>query len=125
VFTVLAGLALFGGLLLPLAFWALTRRRALDVVRGFSRTLVLAFGTSSSSAALPARPFLLAARAFLDSPALKDPKNLQWGMLCAAHSSCSKKNHILRPSLSCQIVRCMADAWCGSMVKHLNPEGRG
>lgn len=53
MFTVLAGLALFGGLLLPLAFWALTRRRALDVVRGFSRTLVLAFGTSSSSAALP------------------------------------------------------------------------
>jgi solute carrier family 1 (high affinity glutamate transporter) protein 2 len=54
--TVLTGLALFGALLLPLAFWAAIRRRPLDVARGFSRALVLAFGTSSSSAALPVRP---------------------------------------------------------------------
>lgn len=54
--TVLSGLALFGALILPGAFWALSRKRPTAVVAGFSRALVLAFGTSSSSAALPVRP---------------------------------------------------------------------
>lgn len=53
--TVLSGLALFGGLMLPVAFWALSRKRPTSVAAGFSRALVLAFGTSSSSAALPVR----------------------------------------------------------------------
>lgn len=55
VFTVLSGLLLFGGLLLPAAFWAATRKRPAAVAAGFSRALVLAFGSSSSSAALPVR----------------------------------------------------------------------
>ncbi|CAL8471163.1 g10705 [Coccomyxa elongata] len=51
--TVLSGLAIFGALILPAAFWALTRKGPMSVLHGFSRALVLAFGTSSSSAALP------------------------------------------------------------------------
>lgn len=39
--------------ILPVAFWFISRRKPLEVARGFSRALVLAFGTSSSSAALP------------------------------------------------------------------------
>ncbi len=53
--TVLSGLAIFGALILPAAFWALSRKGPLSVLNGFSRALVLAFGTSSSSAALPVR----------------------------------------------------------------------
>ena len=53
--TVLGGLCLFGLVALPAAFWALTRKRPTEVARGFSRALALAFGTSSSSAALPVR----------------------------------------------------------------------
>ena len=55
VLTVLGGLCLFGLVALPAAFWALTRKRPTEVARGFSRALALAFGTSSSSAALPVR----------------------------------------------------------------------
>lgn len=53
--TVLSGLAIFGALILPAAFWALTRKGPTSVLHGFSHALVLAFGTSSSSAALPVR----------------------------------------------------------------------
>ena len=49
----LAGLIIFGVVILPVAFWFISRRKPLDVARGFSKALVLAFGTSSSSAALP------------------------------------------------------------------------
>ena len=55
VLTVLGGLCLFGLVALPAAFWALTRKRPTEVARGFGRALALAFGTSSSSAALPVR----------------------------------------------------------------------
>ncbi|CAL5228220.1 g11310 [Coccomyxa viridis] len=51
--TVIAGLVIFGVIILPLAFWFITRRKPTEVARGFSKALVLAFGTSSSSAALP------------------------------------------------------------------------
>jgi hypothetical protein len=44
---------MFGVVILPLAFWFISRRKPTAVARGFSRALVLAFGTSSSSAALP------------------------------------------------------------------------
>ena len=44
---------MFGVVILPLAFWFISRRKPTEVARGFSRALVLAFGTSSSSAALP------------------------------------------------------------------------
>lgn len=44
---------MFGVIILPLAFWFISRRKPMEVARGFSRALVLAFGTSSSSAALP------------------------------------------------------------------------
>ena len=53
--TVLSGLAIFGGLVLPVVFWVFSRKRPTAVLAGFSRALVLAFGTSSSSAALPVR----------------------------------------------------------------------
>ena len=51
--TVLAGLALFAFLLLPLALWGATRRSPLAVARQFAQALLLAFGTSTSAAALP------------------------------------------------------------------------
>ncbi|CAK0785752.1 hypothetical protein CVIRNUC_008963 [Coccomyxa viridis] len=51
--TVMAGLVIFGMVILPVAFWFISRRKPSEVARGFSRALVLAFGTSSSSAALP------------------------------------------------------------------------
>ncbi len=53
-----AGLVIFGVIILPLAFWFITRRKPTEVARGFSKALVLAFGTSSSSAALPVSPLL-------------------------------------------------------------------
>ena len=56
VLTVLAGLLLFAAVLLPLLCWALTRSNPLRHLRAFSQALVLAFGTSSSTAALPVRP---------------------------------------------------------------------
>ena len=48
-----AGLVIFGVVILPVAFWFISRRKPIEVARGFSKALVLAFGTSSSSAALP------------------------------------------------------------------------
>ena len=51
---------MFGMVILPLAFWFITRRKPTEVARGFSRALALAFGTSSSSAALPVSTFLVA-----------------------------------------------------------------
>ena len=48
-----AGLVIFGVVILPVAFWFISRRKPLEVARGFSKALILAFGTSSSSAALP------------------------------------------------------------------------
>lgn len=59
VCTVLVGLAIFGALLLPFLLWILTRHNPWMFLRKFSRALVLAFGTSSSSAALPVRPPIL------------------------------------------------------------------
>ena len=54
VATVLAGLALFAFALLPLLLWAATGRSPLAVARQFAASLLLAFGTGSSVAALPA-----------------------------------------------------------------------
>lgn len=54
VATVLAGLALFAFALLPLLLWAATGRSPLAVSRQFAASLLLAFGTGSSVAALPA-----------------------------------------------------------------------
>ena len=53
----LAGLVIFGVVILPVAFWFISRRKPIEVARGFSKALVLAFGTSSSSAALPVSVF--------------------------------------------------------------------
>ncbi|KAL0019833.1 hypothetical protein WJX79_000345 [Trebouxia sp. C0005] len=53
VVTVLLGLLLQGGLLLPAALWACTRQSPWATIKGFSQAIVLGFGTSSSSAALP------------------------------------------------------------------------
>jgi hypothetical protein len=44
---------MYGVVILPLAFWFFSRRKPMEVARGFSRALVLAFGTSSSTSALP------------------------------------------------------------------------
>lgn len=51
--TVLAGLLLFACGVLPLLLWAATRRSPLGVAREFAQALLVAFGTSSSAAALP------------------------------------------------------------------------
>lgn len=51
--TVLAGLAFFALLALPLLLWAVTGRSPLAVARAFAQSLLMAFGTSSSAAALP------------------------------------------------------------------------
>lgn len=56
VVTVLLGLLLQGGLVLPAALWACTRQSPWATIKGFSQAIVLGFGTSSSSAALPVRP---------------------------------------------------------------------
>ena len=55
VVTVLAGLVILGGLVLPGILLVATRGAAspLKVAGSFGRALALAFGTSSSSAALP------------------------------------------------------------------------
>jgi L-cystine uptake protein TcyP (sodium:dicarboxylate symporter family) len=53
VATVLAGLALFACVLLPGAFWALTGRSPAATARAFAQPLLMAFGTSTSAAALP------------------------------------------------------------------------
>ena len=53
VVTVLLGLALQGGLVLPAALWGCTRNSPWATMKGFSQAIVLGFGTSSSSAALP------------------------------------------------------------------------
>ncbi|KAL4443245.1 hypothetical protein ABPG75_010982 [Micractinium tetrahymenae] len=53
VATVLAGLAFFALLALPLLLWAVTGRSPLAVARAFAQSLLMAFGTSSSAAALP------------------------------------------------------------------------
>ena len=50
---VLLGLAVFGVIILPGIFWLATRQAPAAVIVKFSRALVLAFGTSSTSAALP------------------------------------------------------------------------
>ena len=50
---VLLGLAMFGVIILPGIFWLATRQAPAAVIAKFSRALVLAFGTSSTSAALP------------------------------------------------------------------------
>ena len=58
VLAVLAGLVILGGLVLPGILLVTTRGAAspLKVAGNFGRALALAFGTSSSSAALPVRP---------------------------------------------------------------------
>ena len=56
VVTVLLGLLLQGGLVLPAALWACTRQSPWATIKGFSQAIVLGFGTSSSSAALPVQP---------------------------------------------------------------------
>ena len=53
VATILLGLALQGGLVLPTVLWGCTRKNPWAALKGFSRAIVLGFGTSSSSAALP------------------------------------------------------------------------
>lgn len=56
VLTVLLGLTVFAAVILPLLLWAVTRTSPLKFLRTFSQAIVLAFGTSSSSAALPVKP---------------------------------------------------------------------
>ncbi|KAK9849386.1 hypothetical protein WJX84_010959 [Apatococcus fuscideae] len=51
--TVLGGLAIFAGLLLPALLWAATRCNPFQTLRGFSPALLLGFGTGSSAASLP------------------------------------------------------------------------
>lgn len=51
--TVLAGLLFFAAAALPLLLWAGTGRSPLAVARPFAQSLLMAFGTSSSAAALP------------------------------------------------------------------------
>ncbi|KAL4854233.1 Excitatory amino acid transporter [Chlorella vulgaris] len=53
VATVVSGLAIFTCLVLPLALWATTGRSPLAVARLFAQPLLMAFGTSTSAAALP------------------------------------------------------------------------
>ncbi len=55
VVTVLLGLLLQGGLVLPAALWGCTRNSPWATIKAFSQAIVLGFGTSSSSAALPVR----------------------------------------------------------------------
>ncbi|KAK9827729.1 hypothetical protein WJX81_005955 [Elliptochloris bilobata] len=52
--TVLVGLVLFAIGVLPAVLWAVARRPPLATARAFSRALAIAFGTSSTAAALPA-----------------------------------------------------------------------
>lgn len=53
--TVLGGLAIFAGLLLPALLWAVTRCNPLQTLQGFAPALLLGFGTGSSAASLPVR----------------------------------------------------------------------
>ena len=53
--TVLGGLAIFAGLLLPALLWSVTRGNPFHTLRGFSPALLLGFGTGSSAASLPVR----------------------------------------------------------------------
>lgn len=53
VLTVLLGLGLQGCLVLPLVLWGTTRTSPWAIIKGFSQSLVLAFGTGSGAAALP------------------------------------------------------------------------
>ena len=55
VLTVLLGLALQGGLILPAVLWGYSGRSPWQTIKGFSQSLVLAFGTGSGAAALPVR----------------------------------------------------------------------
>ena len=57
VLTVLLGLALFACIILPCMLWLVARTSPLKFMRTFSKALVMAFGTSSSSAALPVSSF--------------------------------------------------------------------
>lgn len=53
VLTVLLGLTLQGGLVLPLVLWGTTRISPWATLKAFLQSLVLAFGTGSGAAALP------------------------------------------------------------------------
>lgn len=53
--TVLGGLAIFAGLLLPALLWAVTRCNPFQTLQGFAPALLLGFGTGSSAASLPVR----------------------------------------------------------------------
>ena len=53
--TIFAGLLIQAGALMPAMLWAVTKQGPLPVLRGFSQALVMGFGTSSSTAALPVR----------------------------------------------------------------------
>ena len=64
------GLALFAFGVLPAVLWALARRPPLSTARAFSRALAVAFGTSSTAAALPAA--MDCARALGVAPAVVD-----------------------------------------------------
>ncbi|GLC48509.1 hypothetical protein PLESTB_000105800 [Pleodorina starrii] len=53
ILAVLLGLLLWGFLVLPIIYYATTRRNPGQVYRGFSQAMVTAFGTDSSNATLP------------------------------------------------------------------------
>ena len=56
--TIFAGLLIQAGAVMPAMLWAITKQGPLPVLRGFSQALVMGFGTSSSTAALPVRTYL-------------------------------------------------------------------
>lgn len=68
--TVLLGLGVFACGVLPAALWLVGRRPPLATARAFGRALAVAFGTSSTAAALPAA--MEAARGLGCAPAVVD-----------------------------------------------------
>ena len=64
------GLALFAFGVLPAVLWAVARKPPMATARAFSRALAVAFGTSSTAAALPAA--MACARALGVAPAIVD-----------------------------------------------------
>ncbi len=64
--TVMGGLAIFAGLLLPALLWALTRCNPFQTLRGFSPALLLGFGTGSSAASLPVSSLASSTQLFIE-----------------------------------------------------------
>lgn len=88
VVTVLLGLLLQSGLVLPAVLWGCTRTSPWATIKGFSQAIVLGFGTSSSSAALPVSisfPFCFAVGGLMGAPnVLEAACSLSNGAFCLA-----------------------------------------